>query len=387
MTQPPEIIVMSQQISPLCSDSGDGSIELTITGGVPDYIFLWNDQGGVNGPAIRTDLEGGDYDVLISDANGCETSASIVLPEPDPLELVPVETINACFGEENGALTVTAIGGTGDYVFTWDTGDTGPTIDNLSTGSYDLTITDANNCELIEQVFVGSLPEIVLSIEENMPSCNGSADGTLEVIAQGGSGDFTYLWSDDQQTSIATGLIAGTYSVTVGDQDQCQAEISFVLNEPTALEASTTSTLVGCNGASDGTATVEPMGGTLPYTYLWSDAAGQETQSAENLLAGEYTVTVTDANACNLVLMEDVQSATEIILSATSEDILCYGESTGSIQVEASGGTGTYNYVWSSGSIGNTPNPENLPAGEYTLTVSDMNGCAETINVLLTQPR
>ena len=355
INEPTELLATYDQVDPSCSDSADGSLDIVVTGGTAIYLFNINGINYTDGNI--TDLAAGDYQVVVTDANDCNLILPVALNAPPVLELSADYTA-PCFNESNGTATVTGLGGTGPYTYLWETDELTPTISNLPEGPIGVTVTDANDCTVESTVDIIASSEIELSIEAQMPSCTGLSDGSLQVIAEGGSGVYTYQWSNNLQTETINNITAGMYSVIVTDEQQCTAEISFDLGEPSILMATASSTLVGCNGASDGSATVTPSGGTMPYTYSWNDAANQDQQTAQDLTAGMYTVIVTDANNCTVEVDIEVDAATEIILTTTGEDILCNGDNTGAIMVDANGGTGTYSYEWSDPTIGNTPNPQ-----------------------------
>ncbi|MBL4709105.1 MAG: T9SS type A sorting domain-containing protein, partial [Flavobacteriales bacterium] len=193
-----------------------------------------------------------------------------------------------------------------------------------------------------------------------------------------------YLWSNGSATATNTNLSAGTYTVTLSDANGCSSTNSAILTEPTALSASiSSSTNVGCNGGSTGSATVGASGGTAPYTYLWSNA-GTTTTNA-NLSAGTYTVTLSDANGCSSTSSAILTEPTALSASISSTtNVSCNGGGNGSATVATSGGTAPYSYLWSNGDT--TATNTNLSAGTYTVTLSDANGCSSTSSAIITEP-
>ncbi|GIZ10245.1 hypothetical protein FUMI01_29690 [Flavobacterium sp. UMI-01] len=221
--------------------------------------------------------------------------------------------------------------------------------------------------------------------------CYGGSTGTATVTAYGGTAPYTYTWSNGQTGATATGLIAGTYTVTVKDKvGTTLAPISVTITQPSNLPSATTTVSnkngvnVSCSGSTDGTATVTASGGTAPYTYSWSN--GQSSATATNLGVGTYTVTVTDANGCQTTKTATLLGPNPIVLSVSSTNPSCAGYNNGIATVSiVSGGTGSFSYQWSNGQTSATAT--NLLANNnYSVTVTDSNGCTAVANVTLTQP-
>jgi hypothetical protein len=221
----------------------------------------------------------------------------------------------------------------------------------------------------------------------NNVSCNGSSDGSAYVTGGGGTLPYTYEWSPiGGNSDTASNLIAGDYTVTVTDASGCSITSTAVITEPSAL-TSVISVLtdVSCNGSNDGSAYVTASGGTLVYTYAWSPSGGNG-QTANNLSANTYTVIVTDANGCatsSSVAMTEPTLLTAVISDST--DATCSTCSDGSAVVDVVGGTGSYTYSWSPAG-GNGATASNLLPGNYTVCVTDTNGCSACQSVLISYP-
>jgi hypothetical protein len=254
----------------------------------------------------------------------------------------------------------------------------------LAAGDYSVTVTDANGCEATATVTITQPDIIELTVSGVDPLCFGGNDGEASVSASGGTAPYTYLWSDGQTTQAATGLTAGTYTVTVTDANDCSVSESVTLTEPTELLADVVAGSIDCFGESDATATVTATGGTPPYTYLWDDPASQTTATAVGLSAGTYQVTVTDSQGCIVVESITIVEPAALELTIDSDDVLCFGESTGSATANVSGGTPDYTYLWSDGQT--TQIATGLAAGTYEVTVTDANGCEITESITITQP-
>ena len=279
----------------------------------------------------------------------------------------------------------------------WDdgAGQTTTTATNLAPGNYTVTVTDGNGCTFTTPAVTITEPTALTATATKVQDvqCNGAADGSISVSASGGTPNYTYLWDDGagQTTTTATNLAPGAYTVTVTDDNGCTFTTPAVtITEPTALTATATKVQdVQCNGAADGSISVSASGGTPNYTYLWDDGAGQTTTTATNLAPGNYTVTVTDGNGCTFTTPA-VTITEPTVLTATAtkvQDVQCNGAVDGSISVSASGGTPNYTYLWDDGAGQTTTTATNLAPGNYTVTVTDGNGCTFTTPaVTITEP-
>jgi hypothetical protein len=373
----------------LCYGEATGSATVVASGGTPPYTYLWSDGQTT---ATATGLSAGTYTVTVTDDNDCEVECEVIITEPEEAlacEIIDVEHV-LCFGEDTGEATVVASGGTPPYTYLWSDGQTTATATGLSAGTYTVTVTDANDCEVECEVIITE-PEEALAceiIDVEHVLCYGEATGEATVVASGGTPPYTYLWSDGQTTATASGLSAGTYTVTVTDDNDCEVECEVIITEPEEALACEIIDVehVLCFGEATGEATVVASGGTPPYSYLWDDPMAQTTATATGLSAGTYTVTVTDDNdcevECEVIITEPEEAlACEII---DVEHVLCYGEATGEATVVASGGTPPYTYLWSDGQT--TATASGLSAGTYTVTVTDDNDCEVECEVIITEP-
>ena len=221
-------------------------------------------------------------------------------------------------------------------------------------------------------------------------SCNGASDGSIDVTVTGGTGIYTYDWSNGETTEDASGLVAGVYSVVATDENGCSVSIEVEITESDAMEISATWSDytgygVSCNGASDGFIDVTVTGGTGVYTYDWSNDAF--TEDVSGLTAGTYFVVVTDENGCSVSIEVEITESDAMEISATWSDytggVSCNGASDGSIDVTVTGGTGVYTYVWSNGEV--TEDVSGLTAGTYSIEATDENGCSVSMDVEITQ--
>ncbi|MDR6968507.1 hypothetical protein J2X31_002530, partial [Flavobacterium arsenatis] len=294
--------------------------------------------------------------------------------------VTPVAQTNiACNGGATGSATVSASGGNG-FSYNWTpgnpAGDGTATATGLTAGTWTCTVT--NSCGLSSSTsFTITAPTTALTATQSQTdvSCNGGSNGTASVVASGGTGSYTYLWSPSGGTAATTtGRSAGSYTVTITDANGCSIQKNFTINAPSALTATQSQTDVTCNGGSNGTASVVASGGTGSYTYSWSPSGGTGATTTGRS-AGSYTVTITDANGCSIQKNFTINAPAALTATQSQTDVTCNGGSNGTASVVASGGTGSYTYLWSpSGGTGATTTGRS--AGSYTVTITDANGCS-----------
>ncbi|KAF2518378.1 hypothetical protein EYY60_00165, partial [Flavobacterium zhairuonense] len=336
-------------------------------------------------------LVAGTYSVTITDANSCtKTINNIAITQPPVLNAIASTTAVSCNNGANGSATISPSGGTSPYTYLWSNGAATATINGLTAGTYSVTVTDANSCTKTVNNIIITQPTILSGTASTIAvSCFGGANGSATVTASGGVPAYTYSWAPSGGTAAtASGLVAGTYSVTITDANSCSTTINnIVVGSPASALTATAGaqTNVLCNGGATGSATVSVSGGTPAYTYSWAPSGGTAA-TATGLTAGTYTVTVTDANACQTTQSFTISQPT--VLNATpvaQTNIACYGGSTGSATVTGTGGTGAYTYSWAP-SGGTAATATGLAAGTYTVTVTDANGCQDTQSFTITQP-
>jgi gliding motility-associated-like protein len=280
---------------------------------------------------------------------------------------------------------VSVTGGSPSYNYAWSSGGNATTENNLAAGNYTVTVTDANGCTTTAVATITQPPAIILTPSSIQATC-GQSNGTVSVSASGGAPSYSYSWSTTpvQTNQNATALPAGNYIVTVTDANGCTVTASVTISNANGPSAAITAQAnILCNGGNNGSATVTASAGIPPYSYLWS--SGGNSSIENNLVAGIYTVTVTDANACIAIASVTITEPAALNLSpAVISAVSCNGGNDGSASVGVTGGTAPYNYQWSSG--GNAATENNLAAGSYTVTVTDVNGCWITATTTIAQP-
>ncbi|MBK8492610.1 MAG: HYR domain-containing protein [Saprospirales bacterium] len=393
--QPTQLVVEEvDNNSASCHGAKDGSATVVATGGTTPYTYDWLGIGGVNNGPTQAGLGEGTYTIVVTDANGCTASINVYIAEPAQLTVSATNEGNvSCFGGNDGMASASASGGTAPYHYLWNNGKTDQLVMGLAAGAYTVTVMDANGCMAVSNTITITQPatpvQVTIDIIEN-PSCEGDVDGILEAQATGGVAGYTYAWSNGQTGSTATGLSAGTYTVTATDANGCEATATMVLTDPTGVEAYISAwTDVSCFGGDDGTASVVATGGTPPYNYNWEGSpAGDGTDAVTGLTAGQYTVTITDDGGCQAVAVVEIEEPTQLVVEEVDNNsVSCFGGSDGSATVVATGGTPPYKYNWLGIGGGNDgPTVTGLTAGTYKINVRDDHDCLVQIEVTITQP-
>jgi len=366
----------------LCFGDNTAGAYATPGKGHAPYTYSWA-PGGQTTDSI-TGLSAGTYTVIISDTIDCSATATVTITQPD--QITTIQSIkNVLCNGGTGSDSIITSGGTSPYTYSWKPGgNTTASVKGLSVGSYTVSIKDINGCTGSAGVTITQPTQLTASIGTPVnPSCNGGS-GTATASGTGGTSPYTYRWSPGGQTNAnATGLSAGTYTVSIKDNNGCSATASVTITQPAAIQATTViNAYPPCNGQM-GSATVTASVGPPPYTYLWNPSA-QTTATATGLTAGAYTITVSDANGCSVTNGVIITQPAVLTATVSQVNILCNG-GTGSASVTAGGGTSPYTYTWSpSGQTSTTAT--GLTPATYTITIKDINGCVATNTVPITQP-
>lgn len=380
-----------------CPGSSDGSIDLSVSGAVPPYAITWS---GPNGYSATTEditgLPAGNYIAGIVDSNGCSTSVEVTLEAPASLAVqFSVSdhggTAISCHGGSDGTISAAINGGTAPYSTLWSGPSgfsaTGADLTGLFAGAYQLTITDAHGCTTTSTVGL-SEPAVLAALDggSSAVSCFGSNNGQATVHVTGGLAPYTYSWNSSpaQYAATATGLATGNYTVTVTDANGCATSTLMAVGGPTAPLAIGTSAIthVLCHGGQNGAATVEATGGTAPYSYAWATVPPSSGPTAAGLAAGTWTVVVTDAAGCsasrNITITQPQDPLSASVVHA--DPVTCFGDDDASLSIQVEGGSGHYSIIWDTTPVQTGSTITGLPAGNYTATITDLNGCAQALS-------
>lgn len=366
-----------------CFGDDNGAINLNIAGGQEPLIVYWSDG---NTSANRTGMSAGSYAVMVQDAYGCVLHSEFELTEPTVLEAEITGTDVTYVDGEDGTAAAVITGGVEPYQILWTPGNyTTTTIDGLSEGNYNVIITDANGCQYNDVITING-PECIDMTGEvivEQITCNGYNNGSIEVVVNGNDGPFVFEWNNaNYQGAHIHNLAPGTYQVLVTDQKGCTLNYSSTIIAPAMLTGNISVDQISCNNANDGALQLNIAGGTLPYTIDWNNS-NSSSQYLTELGSGNYSVLVTDANDCTLALETVLENPALLdieLITATSPNCSNNG---GFIDVEVTGGTGDYTYNWSDDATINTEDRQYLGAGNYSLEVTDGNGCIANIDVNL----
>jgi len=419
LIQPDKLIVsLANKVNVLCYGNQTGTIDITVTGGTVPYKFAWKKDTEQAVYATTEDLinnlKSGVYSVVIKDDNNCETTlSSITITQPNaPLEIIDADTkIKNLSGFEtkNGSIEVSITGGTPLYTYAWRVKGS-PTIignakllDQLAIGTYELTVTDANNCTIVKEYTLIQPDKLLITAinETESIKCFGYKQGVLKATITGGapigvpdaSKNYIYRWYNEVNPSVTVStanpteaLIAGSYFLEVSDGfGNSFTSNKITIKEPTPVKINFTQTNVSCKNGNDGRIQITTTGGTGSHIITWNILSGANPNVIDKLYAGNYSVTVRDDNNCfatqNFVITEPEILAIKSVVKTPPSAL---GVDDASIAVTVQGGTPNYNFNWldQNKNVIFTDNNQssntsiyNIYAGQYFISITDANGC------------
>jgi gliding motility-associated-like protein len=381
VNQPPNVSVSPNALT-ICSGIGD---TLTASGA---FSFSWSPASGLNtttGPVVIANPSTTTTYTVVGTTTGCGTSTSTVTVtvNAQPSVTVTPASITICFGgftnlNASGATNYSWFPGTGLSSSTGQVVTANPT----SSTTYTCVGTNSGGCNDTFIVNVNVNPQYTVSITPTPAGCGVANSGTAIAIPNGGSPPFTYQWNDplNQTNDTAYFLAAGNYTVIVTDNAGCTQTQTVTITNNSNIALNVLNTMNLCFGDSTGTATVFPSGGVQPYTYSWSDSLRQTTNIADSLVSGTYTVIVTDAMGCTQSVSISVNQPIILRTNIVPNSAQC-GNATGYAELEVTGGSPSYTYLWSNGQT--SENLLNVDSGTYYVTVTDQNGCKARDTVMV----
>ena len=387
-----------------CFGANSGAIQTNITGGIPfspgaPYTISWTGPNAFTSSATSiSNLAPGDYTLSITDAGGCPINKTYTITEPKDIAITTdLEKDITCFNDANGEIKIILSGGTLNYKISWTRNGTAyastEDLSNLSPGTYVVTVSDANNCGPKTATFTITEPPIlaVNLVNKTNILCFGDATGAINVNVTGGTptlSGYVFDWSGPNSFKSSdqnpTGLFAGIYNLVVTDNSGCFKTLTVTLTQPTAITITATTTPIICYGGNDASITLVVTGGVAPYSIAWSNLGSGTFQN--NLSAGDYFITVTDANNCVQTLNVNIPEAPIFTVNPVVKNISCFGLNNGSIALNFIGGIAPIKLTWSDGAVtGTTRN--NLKPGSYTVTIIDSKPCTIVRTFIILEPQ
>jgi gliding motility-associated-like protein len=374
-----------------CYGSSNGSIDAGITGGMPPYSYSWSNGALTQDQSLLT---AGTYVLTVVDFNGCTDLVTATLSQPAKL-IVSIDSISnyngygvSCYYSSNGNIFTTVSGGVTPYNYAWNNGAVTEDITGLSANGYILNVEDFNGCVANADTTLIQPAPFNSNYTFVDPGCNGMSNGSIDFTLMGGVMPYNYFWSNGSITQDLINIPSGTYNVIYADINGCIDSTSIILSEPLVLNNNISQQNVLCYAGSNGSIDINIAGGTLPYSYLWSTGSTQE--DIDSLTIGTYYVTITDAQGCTRIDTLDVTQPDSLFLTiespvlANGHNISFFQGADGSINLTVNGGVLPYTYTWATGQ--NTEDLEYLPAGQYSVVVTDEHGCAISGSITLTEP-
>jgi len=371
----PTLLVASEIHTEVQCFGENTSVTISATGGTPPYAGT--------GSFVQA---AGSVTYTVTDANGCSSQVTAIVTQPSALNIVLSTSFIPC-AYVSGNISSTLSGGTPSYGYAWSNGSTTASLSAVPSGTYTLTVTDANGCTATSALTLTAPGPLAVSGVTANPVCRGASTGSIALTVSGGAPAYSYLWNGGFVTQNRTGLAAGTYTVTVTDAGGCTKTKTFSITQPaTNLLINTSQTNIRCFGLSSGIAGASASGGTPPYTYSWNTFPVQTTSTISGLTAGTYTCTITDGIGCAKNAIVNVTQPPDIIVFQTQSNVTFPGGNNGSASVSVTGGTPGYTYSWNTIPVKTTATVTGLTAGTYKCTIMDSKACPKKVTFIITEP-
>jgi gliding motility-associated-like protein len=392
ITEPTQLNANAASTNISCQGNCDGTANVSPSGGSPVYTYSWSpsNQTGASVAGLCPNT----YTCSVTDSKGCKAMATLLVTEPAALTIIPTQTDVSCNGGANGTASVKVSGGTpgSGYTYSWSpasgAGQGTSSVSQLGEGNYSCIVTDAHGCS-VSQKFSINEPKVLaaLVISQNL-NCKGNNNGQISLSVTGGAASYSYSWSPNppigQGTAQVKNLPAGVWHCLITDQNGCTDKEVIAITQPSQLNLITISSNISCNGINNGTATVLPSGGTpgTGYIYSWLPipGSGQGTSQAGSLSPGSYTCKVIDSLGCSVGHVFSITQPAALVLKGNALNTTC-NQNNGQASVNATGGSGSYTYVWSpaTANMQTGATATNLSPGIYTCSVKDSLGCKTAV--------
>lgn len=375
-----------------CFLLNNGQISVTATGGTQPYSYLWSSS-----PAQTTstayNLKAGFYEVNITDKNGCQTKSSYTITEPSPIA-IGVTGLNhsICYNDSLGEIFTNIWGGTPGYKIQWNSNPLLNTsnLTKLKGGTYRITVTDANNCVESKNIVITEPEPLRITFDTVVnPFCYGSADGSISASVGGGRPSYQLSWNAPPYSNVnkIVGLKAGVYTLMLKDSVGCTLFDTLQLYPKDSIIIKGTIVEPRCFGDANGKLSVSVTGGTTPYKFSWAHNPGLNSSLLNNIPSGNYYLSITDKNACVSQAQFIVNQPNPLeIEKKLQKDVTCYNGADGQLSVTVSGGTVPLRVKWNTLPASENIILNNLKAGNYKITLTDTNGCADSMNFQVNEP-
>ncbi|MCB9049247.1 MAG: hypothetical protein H6556_07425 [Lewinellaceae bacterium] len=364
--------------------AADGNATVKVKGGTPSYSYRWDN--GETGPTASK-LSAGQHAVTVTDKNGCQSVSSLNITQ-ELAELAANLVLAGevkCNGGAGATLEVEATGGQEPYNFKWNQpGLGGARAKNLAAGDYSVTVSDAAGNTTIALLTVPQPDALTATASVTAPASTGKTDGQARVAAQGGTPGYQYVWDTGEKGENASGLAAGTHTVTITDAKGCAATATVQISEnilPLSIAIQQTAE-INCFGEKQAALQVQPSGGKAPFQFQWSQE-GLTGQAPAGLAAGNYTVTVTDAAGNSASAQAAIPQPDALKASATATAPASTGNADGQATASATGGNPDFSFRWDNGET--AAQAAQLAPGTHTVTITDAKGCAATATVEISE--
>ena len=393
ITSPPLLFVDLVKQDVRCFGEKSGVAKALTSGGVQPYVWTW---GNAKTTEEIDSLTSGNYAVTVTDKNGCFYSGDVTVDENLELVLTATADSVSCYNQASGRAKIAATGGLVPYIYQWSNSYFGDDNANIKAGNYRVTVTDGLGCKKTEALVIQQPDSLHFdSLVTVKTLCPNDATGTATAYVRGGVAPYTYEWNNaGQKTQRAVNLTAGAYSITAKDAKGCllDGDVMVKSNSAIVVDKIAVVTPLRCNGDHNGILRATVSGGVGNYTYKWSTTPVQTTVSAQDLRAGRYTLTVTDANNCAVVKDTALSEPEKLDARVTiSSNVKCKGEANGTATPSVTGGTPfnsglKYLFNWNDPQNQVSATATGLAFGTFTLTVTDFNGCTDTANISIKEP-
>ncbi len=407
ITAPPAIGIVNAIVNTSCFAGNDGRITVTATNGVSplEYRYTRNSTTVAyqTSNVFNTGIVAGTYTIEVRDANGCTNTSTAIVSQPFPLDgTIGALPTFSCFSPGNGGtINLTPSGGTPPFSYSWRDNTTNTVIStaedapfalgSLLSNTYTVTITDSRGCVGTRTTPTITQPaQLISSAVKTDITCFGASNGSVNLTVTGGTSPYLYAWNNGASTEDLINRPPGLYSVTVTDANGCTTNTSATIIQPAQLTLSQgTTSHVLCNGQANGSVTLNALGGTGAYEYSRDGITWQPSSTISGLNATSHTLRVRDQNLCINQIIVTITQPPVLTASVGSIQGATCGQSNGSASSSASGGTGTYSFVWRNGLnqvVSSAPTLINVPGGTYRVTVTDQNGCTDFEDAAIPSP-